>query len=169
MFFLMNPKKIKQNEYHICCKLRFYFKDCMKKYLFGLSVLLLFACSKRNDDNNCRFLLNLGVNVNVNMNLPQYSILQYPNNPVYIANHGNGGIVVNNVGSGYRAFDAADPNHEFGACSILTISGINGICGCADANEYNFLTGQPMNNGNLRCGLKEYRVDVSGNTLIITN
>jgi hypothetical protein len=141
----------------------------MKNYILLACCALLMTCSRENNDNNCRFLLNLGVNVTVNMNLPQYSQLQFPNNPVYIPNQGNGGIVVNNVGSSFRAFDASDPNHTPNSCSTLTISGINGICGCADANEYNFLTGQPMNNGSLRCGLKEYRVDVSGNTLVISN
>ena len=128
------------------------------------------TCSRDNNGNNCRFLLNLGVNVEVNMNLPQYSSqLPFPNNPVYIANHGNGGIVVNNVGSSYRAFDAADPNHTLSGCSTISINGIIGTCGCEDANQYSLLDGQPMNNGSLRCGLKEYRVDVSGNTLIISN
>lgn len=141
----------------------------MKKYILLAFCLILMTCSRRNDDNNCRFLLNLGVNVTVNMNLPQYSQLQFPNNPVYIANQGNGGIYVNNVGSSFRAFDASDPNHAPSGCSTLTLNGLEGVCGCADANTYSFLTGQPLNNGSLQCGLKEYRVDVSGNTLVISN
>ena len=66
-------------------------------------------------------------------------------------------------------FDAADPNHVPSACSVLTLSGINGICGCDDENEYSLFNGLPVNNSSLRCPLKAYRVEVNGNTLLIFN
>jgi hypothetical protein len=145
----------------------------MKNYILLACCFLLMTCSRRNDDNNCRFLLNLGVNAEVNLSLPQYNQLNFPNNPVFIPFNqagGNAGIIVNKVNStSYRAFDAADPNHVPSGCSTLNINGIIGTCGCEDANEYSLLDGQPLGSNGLRCGLKEYRVDVSGNSLIITN
>ena len=102
------------------------------------------------------------------MNLPQYNELQFTSNSVYIANQGNKGVIVINVGSGFRAWDAADPNHEQSTCSLLTITGANAVCGCVDANTYSLFTGGSIGK-QLPCGLKEYRVNVSGNSLLITN
>ena len=141
----------------------------MKQIISVLSLLLLMACSNNDRLNNCNKLLDLGVNVSINLNLPQYSQLQFTSNSVYIANQGNGGIIVTNVGSNLRAWDAADPNHEFSSCSIMQIVGANAKCGCADANEYSLFTGGSLGT-QLPCGLKEYRVtDTGGNTYTITN
>jgi len=141
----------------------------MKQFLALLSLLILTACSNNDNLNNCNYLLDLGVNASVNLNLPQYSQLQFTSNSVYIANQGNGGIIVTNVGSGLRAWDAADPNHTPSACSVMQIVGANAKCGCADANEYSLFTGGSLG-VQLPCGLKEYRVTSTGsNTYSITN
>ena len=140
----------------------------MKQFFLFASIILLTACSRNNSDENCKYLVNAEVNVSVNMNLPEYNQLQFTSNSVYIANQGNKGVIVINVGSGFRAWDAADPNHEQSACSLLTITGANAVCGCVDANTYSLFTGGPIGK-QLPCGLKEYRVNVSGNSLHITN
>ena len=44
-----------------------------------------------------------------------------------------------------------------------------GICGCDDNNKYSLFTGQPLENPELRCGLKPYFVESSGNSLFISN
>ena len=141
----------------------------MKNFLTLLTFALLVSCSKSDDNNNCNFLQNLGVNASINLNLPQYSQLQFTSNSVYIPNQGNGGIIVTNVGSGLRAWDAADPSRTASSCSIMTIDGANAKCGCGDENEYSLFIGQPLNEA-LPCGLKEYRVTPTGsNTYSITN
>lgn len=141
----------------------------MNKIILFLSLLLLTACSNNDNINNCNYLLDLGVNVSINLNLPQYSQLQFTSNSVYIANQGNGGLIVINVGTGLRAWDAADPNHTPSICSIMEIDGVNAKCGCIDANEYSLFTGGSLG-VQLPCGLKEYRVTASGsNTYIISN
>lgn len=128
------------------------------------------ACSGNSDvDENCNFLLDLNVNVSLNLNLPQFSQLQFVSNPVYVPNYGNGGIIVTNIGSGFVAFDASDPNRSPTSCSILIIEGIHGKSGCADENEYNLFNGLPVDNANLRCPLKAYRVEANGNTLLVFN
>lgn len=104
----------------------------------------------------------------VNMNLPEYSQLQYTSNSVYLANQGNKGVIVMNVGGSFRAWDAADPNHEQNTCSLLEIIGANAVCGCNDANTYSLFTGGSVGT-QLPCGLKEYRVIASGDSLVITN
>ena len=117
----------------------------MNKIILLLSLLFLTTCSKNDTINNCNYLLDLGVN------------------------EGNGGIIVTNVGTGLRAWDAADPNHTPSTCSIMQINGVNAKCGCSDGNEYSLFTGGPIG-VQLPCGMKEYRVSPNGsNSYLITN
>lgn len=142
----------------------------MKRLFKILCLALLVSCSSDNDNpGNCNFLINAAVNLNVNLNLPQFSQLQFTNNPIYISGQGNNGIIMNNTGLGLRAWDATDPNHVLSTCSILSIDGIKAICNCADANEYELTSGQPFG-ATLPCGLKEYRVENLGdNTFLVIN
>ena len=141
----------------------------MKKLIiFSFLSAIIFGCSKSDDNNsNCNLLLNIGVNTSLNLNLPQYNELNFISNPIYVQGFGNGGLIITNTGTGFVAYDAADPNHIPNFCSIMTINGLEGICGCDDANKYSLFTGQPLENPNLRCGLKSYRAVISGNNLII--
>lgn len=142
----------------------------MRVSFYLVFLLICLACSKNSVDNdNCKFLLNVGVNVPINLNLPEYGSLQSPGNSVYIANAGNAGIIVANIGFDYLAWDAADPNHTPSACSRLSANGLEGTCGCGDENTYSFVTGQALQNGALRCSLKNYRIQQNGNTLLVTN
>ena len=132
--------------------------------------LLVFSCSSNiNQNENCRFLLNVGVNLPIDLNLPKYSQLQFAGNSVYEPNYGNAGVIIAYTGVDYLAWDAADPNHPIQSCSVLKNSGLIAVCGCDDKNEYNLVNGLPMNNTELQCSLKFYRVEKSGNMLLITN
>ena len=141
----------------------------MKKLaIFSLIISLFFSCSKNDDNNsNCNFLLNIGVNESLNLNFSQYNDLNFIGNTIYVPGPGNGGLIVTNTGTGFVAFDAADPNHVPNSCSILSVSGAEAVCGCEDANKYSTFTGQPLENPDLRCGLKAYRAQLSGNYLVI--
>ncbi len=142
----------------------------MKRLLLVLLISSVFyACKNDNNINDCNNLLNVNVFLEINLNLPQYSALQFPNNPIYEPNIGNGGIIINNIGNGFLAFDAADPNHPLSNCSILNIQGIEGVCGCDDANTYSLVTGQALGQQNLPCNLRIYIVQQNGNSLIISN
>lgn len=142
----------------------------MKKTLYCLLIILfLTGCSKNNNDENCNFLLNVGVNASLNLNLPNYSPLNFISNAIYEPGYGNKGIIVINTGTGFAAWDASDPNHSPNTCSTLEIVGVEAVCGCTDENTYSLYTGQPLSNPNLTCGLKAYRVEQSGNTLLISN
>lgn len=142
----------------------------MKRF-FALLVLFLLISSCSSGDNNPRnpYLLEVNVQLTLDMNLPQYSPLQFPSNPVYIANQGNGGIIVMKTGVGaYRAFDASDPNHVPSSCSSLQIDGVEAVCGCEDANTYSLLTGLPTTDG-LPYALLAYRVTQNGSMLFVSN
>ena len=135
-----------------------------------LFCFVLYNCSKSdNTDNSCNNLLNLGIQTSLNLTLAQYNQLTFPSNPVYVPNEGNGGLIVNNTGTGYVAFDAADPNIPFGECSILTISGVEAVNPCFETHRYSLFTGQPLQNPELRCNLRPYFTELIGNELYISN
>ena len=138
------------------------------KFYFIICLILISGCAKNNIDNRCNYLLNLDIYYEINLNLPQYSELNFISNSIYIPNVGNGGIIVVNSGSGYLAWDASDPNHTNLPCSVLTVSGLEATSNCAEQNTYSLITGQSIGVA-LTCSLKAYRVESSGNILIISS
>ncbi len=142
----------------------------MKPFFYLACFIFLWSCSGNQvDDKNCRFLLDINVNLSIDLSLPAYSQLQFAGNSVYIPNVGNAGIIVASTSFDFYAWDASDPNHAPSECSALVPNGLNGTCGCDDGNTYNFVTGTPDGNEGLRCPLRNYRVQKSGNILTIYN
>jgi nitrite reductase/ring-hydroxylating ferredoxin subunit len=145
----------------------------MKKIiLLLLTIPILSCCNDSNFNNNNPYLPNYAVNLQINLNLPQFSDLKFVSNAVYISGHGVSGIIVfNNSGSSYVAFDAACPNQSLSTCSTMTIKGGTiAVCGCDNA-EYSLFSGQCTGT---KCEgkqypLKQYRVEVSGSTLRVYN
>ena len=139
----------------------------MKKIIFLLLILpFVFGCDGGSINNNNPNIPNYPVNLQINMNLPGYTNLQFPSNHIVDYSQGARGIVVFNTGSGYVAFDLACPNQPFDSCvQAMSISGIEAICDCDDT-VYNLFTGQSPGQ---RYPLKQYRVNINGNLLIVTN
>lgn len=131
-------------------------------------VILLFpivlGCSNDSVNNNNKYLPNYGFSIDINMDLPLYTDLQFTANPVYIDQAGIGitGIFVMNTGGGYVAFEATCPNQEISECSAMTLNGINAVCPCDEA-EYSLFNGQSEGK---QYPLKQYRVDVIGANMI---
>lgn len=141
----------------------------MKKILVLLAFIpMLVGCDGGTINYNNPNIPNYPVNLQVNMNLPQYNSLQFPSNFAVDYSQGARGIVIFNTGSGYNAYDLACPNQAFNLCTTpLTVSGIEARCNCnAAENAYSLFSGQspgqPYN-------LKPYRVQIAGSNLIITN
>lgn len=143
----------------------------MKRIALIFTFFLFFTCTRNTINPNCNFLLNVGVSLSIDLNLPQYNQLQFPGNAIRFEGQGNSGIIIVSVNSNtLRAWDGADPNHAFSSCSRLEINGLNATCGCSDANEYSLITGQILGGEQLPCGLREYRVEsTGGNSYLITN
>jgi nitrite reductase/ring-hydroxylating ferredoxin subunit len=129
----------------------------MKKYMLFAFFVIFMGCDRENFNNNNPYLPNYSFAYNINMNLPQYSSLQFPSNAVYInaGNTGVRGVFVFNTGSGYVAFDAACPNQALSNCSTMTLNGINVICPC-DNVSYSLFSGQAPG---MQYPLKQYRVE----------
>ena len=137
----------------------------MKKYaVLFLIIPFFFSCSDSGIRSNNPYLPNYSVLIDLNLNLPQYSNLKFTSNAVFITGKGIRGVVVFNSGSGYNAFDAACPNQALASCSTMTLKGINLVCPC-DNEEYSLFSGQ----GKLQYPLKQYRVQVNGDVLIVYN
>ena len=139
------------------------------KYLYiALLFIVTTGCSKDITENeNCIFLLNIPVNFNINLNLPQFSQLKFGGNSIYVPNEGNGGVIITFTGVNYFAWDARDPNVTQQSCSILEPSGLNASTTCTAKNEYSLVTGRSTNNPDLPCSLRNYRVEAQGNSLRI--
>ncbi len=137
----------------------------MKKIILLFLITVSFSsCSDNGFNNNNPYLPNYTFTADINLSLPAYSNLKYVSNAVYYSAAGVKGIYIFNTGSGYNAFDAACPNQAISSCSTMTLNGINLICPC-DNQEYSLFTGQ----GKLQYPLKQYRVEVSGNSLRVYN
>ncbi|GGG39185.1 hypothetical protein [Bizionia arctica] len=138
-------------------------------YYIILIAFMVVSCNKSddNDNENCKFLLDVQVNRTVSLNLNPN--LEIPGNSLYIPNIGNAGVIVINSGFEFLAWDAADPNHVQNGCRLVSDSGFEATCNCEDKNKYSLITGQPLGNSALQCGLRNYRVERIENTLVISN
>ena len=139
------------------------------KYILVILLFpILFGCSNDRINNNNRYLPSYNFSIDINMDLPLYTNLQFTANPVYIDQAGIGinGVFVMNTGAGYVAYEATCPNQEISSCSAMTLNGINAVCPCDEA-EYSLFNGQSEGQ---EYPLKQYRVDIiSANMIRVSN
>ena len=128
---------------------------------------LLFSCSTDDNRTTNPNVNPISFSINLNTNFPEYSVLQFPGNAIYVSNAGVRGIFVINTGSGIRAWEATDPNHVPNDCSAMALNGVEAACSC-EGNEYTLYTGQDLSK-QLPYTLIEYRVSQSGNNIIVSN
>lgn len=136
----------------------------MRKIIILLLLIsVLPGCDKEDFRNQNPYLPDYNFSIDINLDLPSYSQLNYPSNPVRIFQTGIGinGIIVMNTGSGFTAWEVTCPNQPMTECSILEINGINAVCPC-DNVEYSLFNGQ----GPAQYPLKQYRVEVLSPSLI---
>ena len=137
-----------------------------KIFILMLVLPFAFGCDTGHINNNNPNIPNYSVNLQINLSLPGYSNLQFPSNYIVDYSQGARGIVVFNAGSNYVAFDLACPNQPYNTCTTpMTINGINATCGC-DNSVYNLYSGQSPGQ---QYPMKQYRVDVNGGYLYVTN
>ncbi|MBQ4819769.1 hypothetical protein [Aquimarina sp. MMG016] len=141
-----------------------------KRFLFlVLSMFMILSCEDDDRADN-PFLPNVSVNFEANLNLPQFSQLEFQGNTVIVETGGVGikGLILHNsLSGGFRAFELSDPNHFPNSCSTQTFSGSVSTCNCEDENKYDLNTGVSLSG--LPYGLKPYRVQLQGSSLFISN
>lgn len=145
----------------------------MIKRLFSAALILTVLSCSKSDEKLTRnpYLPNPLVDLNLNLNLPEYNALNYPGNYI-IAPQGIKGIVVYCITDDYYlAFDLSDPNHAPNDCSRMELDGIIAACPCpTDDNEYNIVNfGQHVSEPDLKYPMQQYRASRSGNFVKVTN
>lgn len=145
----------------------------MKKCLILFALIGLIASCKSDDNGTNRDNPNLTdpiVNINLNLDLPQFNPLKFPGESVIITQQGIRGVVIYNVNNNlYTAFELSDPNHPPNSCSRMEIEGIVATCPCdSDSNSYDIVTGQHQNDTEA-FPMQQYRVERTGNSVTVTN
>jgi len=128
------------------------------------------GCSSDDRRQNNPNLLNIQFNIVLNLNLPEFSPLNFAGNAIYVGGPGigNDGIIVVNTGSGFVAWDASDPNEIPSNCTRLVIDGFTATTTCQNPNSYSIVTGQPLEDG-LEFALLSYSVSASADTVRVFN
>ena len=144
----------------------------MKKKVF-LILLFVTVLACKSDDEQVNDNPNLFipvVNLNLNLNLPEYNPLKFPGSSLIINSQGVKGIVIYNVNNDlYTAFDLSDPNHVPSQCSKMTIEGIIATCPCTnDTNSYDIVTGLHTENETLY-PMQQYRAERNGDNVRVYN
>lgn len=153
----------------------------MKKTFYTISKLLLLftafvllSCENNDDDpieDNNPFLNPPLVNLNLNLNLPEYNPLRFPGNSVILSQQGIRGIVIYNVNNDlYTAFDLSEPNRVPSDCSRMTVEGIIASCQCENCDDtYNIITGEHQTEPETKLPMLAYRINRNGDNLSLRN
>ncbi|MDD3003323.1 hypothetical protein [Flavobacterium sp.] len=140
----------------------------MKKIFTVLSLLLfLLSCTSDNIRYKNPYIPDYAFSITIDANLPLYSGLLSPINPVLITNEnvGANGIIVMKISdSEFKAWEANCPNQYLSSCSRMVINGLNAKCPC-DNIEYNLFNGVGLNKEG-EYTMKPYRVDILSPTII---
>lgn len=142
-------------------------------YTILLAAFFLIGCNSDDSGNNGDnpFLSDPLVDINLNLNLPEYNPLKFPGEYVIISGQGIRGVLVYNLNNTtYLAFDLTDPNHRPNSCSRMTLDGIVASCPCTeDSNSYNIaLFGQHETDENAYT-MQQYRAERSGDNIFVSN
>lgn len=143
----------------------------MRYLIISMLFLLAISCSSDNASNyNNPYLIPTTVNLQLNLNLPQYNQLKYPGNHVTIYHQGIKGIVIYALNTDlYIAHELSDPNHLPNDCSTMTIEGVITSCPCPDDdNSYDLITGQHTS-AEEKYPMLQYRTKREGNVIRVYN
>lgn len=145
----------------------------MKKILILFSIVIsLSACSGSDDNINANnpFLNIPAVNLNLNLNLPEYTTLKFPGNSVVITSQGIKGVVIYSINeTQYSAFELTDPNHNPSSCSKMAIETPLATCQCSDENIYNIITGDHSPQDNTKYPMYRYSAVREGDVIHVYN
>lgn len=168
------------------CQKRFEVRLKRAVFAFIFIVFALTSCSKSKIERNPH-LGEVRFSYTINIDLPAYNALKYPQNTIYIPNIGIKGVFVSSLGNNrFVAWEAACPNqnpsncerlkcaskgeNDFTSCDGDTKSYIFVICPC-DGNVYNLVNGSIIktNSPEQQYPLLNYAISVAGNSLTISN
>ena len=151
-----------------------------------VGIYSLLSCSKSNTERN-PYLGEVRFSYTINLDLPAYNALKYPQNTIYIPTIGIKGVFVTSLGNNrFLAWEASCPNQSVSSCDRLmcaskgennfeicnteTKSYIFVMCPC-DANVYSLINGNIIKTDKTQqqYPLLNYAISVAGSYLTINN
>ena len=136
----------------------------MKLTLYILSVLLIFSTCITKDD----YIQEVYVDINVDLNLPEYSELDASGNSIFIEGGVEGIIIYHGVGSDYKVYDRNCSYEPSLSCSkIDSVNDGSGIASCGCCPSLFMLTenGRPSY-GPALLPLKSYNWSLQNNNVL---
>ena len=137
----------------------------MKLTLYILSIFLIFSTCNTQDD----YIQEVYVNINIDLNLPEYSDLQVSGNSIFIEGGIEGIIIYHGVGNDYKVYDRNCSYEPSLSCSqIDSVDAGIAYCGCC-SSAFLLSSDASVLNSPALLPLKEYYWTLSGNILRISN
>jgi len=137
----------------------------MKSAFYILSALFFLSTCNTKDD----YIQEVYVNINIDLNLPEYSYLQVSGNSIFIEGGVEGIIIYHGVGNDYKVYDRNCSYEPSLSCSqIDSVDAGIAYCGCCSSafllsNEASVLNSPAL------LPLKKYYWTLSGSQMHISN
>ena len=137
----------------------------MKLTLYILSIFLIFSTCNTQDD----YIQEVYVNINLDLNLPEYSDLQVSGNSFFIEGGVEGIIIYHGIGSDYKVYDRNCSYEPSLSCSqIDSVDAGIAYCGCC-TSAFLLSNDASVLNSPALLPLKKYYWTLSGSQMHISN
>ena len=134
----------------------------MKLALSILSILFIFSTCNTKDD----YIQEVYVNINVDLNLPEYSNLQASGNSIFIDGGVEGIIIYHGVGNYYKVYDRNCSYEPSLACSVIdSVNTGFAYCGCCPS-MFSLEEDGVTRNGPALLPLKSYNLSLGNNNIL---
>jgi len=137
----------------------------MKLAFYILSTLFFFSTCNTKDD----YIQEVYVNINIDLNLPEYSDLQVSGNSIFIEGGVEGIIIYHGVGNDYKVYDRNCSYQPSLSCSqIDSVDAGIAYCGCC-SSAFLLSNDASVLNSPALLPLKKYYWTLSGSQMHISN
>jgi hypothetical protein len=137
----------------------------MKSAFYILSALFFLSTCNTKDD----YIQEVYVNINIDLNLPEYSDLQVSGNSIFIEGGVEGIIIYHGVGNDYKVYDRNCSYEPSLSCSqIDSVDAGIAYCGCC-TSAFLLSNNASVLNSPALLPLKKYYWTLSGSHMHISN
>jgi len=137
----------------------------MKSALYILIALFFFSTCNTKDD----YIQEVYVNINIDLNLPEYSDLQVSGNSIFIKGGVEGIIIYHGIGNDYKVYDRNCSYEPSLSCSkIDSVDAGIAYCGCC-TSAFLLSNDASVLNSPALLPLKKYYWTFSGSQMHISN
>jgi len=145
-------------------------KTAFQTILF-LIISLLIAQSCRDSQEGLDCFPKVTIQVNLNLNHPNFQGLQIPGAWVYVNEQQSGtrGLIVVNTQQGFKIYDRNAPHICPGETTTLLVEANSKLVCPHDGSEWNLLTGEPLVGSSVTPKMYRYQYNSQNETLLIFN